>query len=116
MKQFKGTPGPYFIRYNEFADNSTPGKYAVIQTVSEKDVGTHVCYVPTWVYPDEPQLKKEAEANARLLQHAPDLLEALQRMLSVYESYLIPDFNVSNLDVCEEARLLISKVIGEDNG
>lgn len=51
--------------------------------------------------------KHEAEANAKLIASAPDLLKALTRMLNMFDR-LLPEKSIG-AEVCNEAKEAISK-------
>lgn len=100
MTQFKGTPGPWRVseKRGDLIDirheNNEPGAMSLnlAQVVARQ----------SWL--------REAEANARLIAAAPELLEALQRCETVLSA--IP------LEVCDVedllyARAAIAKATGE---
>ena len=100
MTQFKGTPGPWRVseKRGDLIDirheNNEPGAMSLnlAQVVARQ----------SWL--------REAEANARLIAAAPELLEALQRCEVV--------LSVIPLEVCDvedllHARAAIAKATGE---
>lgn len=100
MEKFKGTPGPW--RVSEKRGDLIDIRYndSVVGAISLNLA--HVIARQSWL--------KEAEANAKLIAAAPELLEALQRCESVLSN--IP------LEVCDVedllyARAAINKALGE---
>ncbi|WP_337142185.1 hypothetical protein, partial [Staphylococcus aureus] len=94
MKEFKGTPGPWYrggIENGKLSINA--GKYFVALV-------------------DQGLAQK---SNASLISSAPDLLEALQEMTAIVKknSYPQPDKPSSNYARAEWAESIISKALGE---
>ena len=54
----------------------------------------------------------ENESDARLFCAAPDMLEALQRMVPLYQS-LLNDCGLGHKDLIDNARAAIAKALGE---
>lgn len=71
MSEFKGTKGPWEVDRN----NSHAGTIATIHNCIDND------WVDIWS-PDWPDAEEKQESNARLISAAPELLSALQDMLS----------------------------------
>lgn len=76
MSEFKGTPGPWFIK--PVPDCTMEGAVNVIQTHNNNGLGFHIAYASGWI--DDEQTKAEADANARILAAAPELLEVCLRI------------------------------------
>lgn len=96
MKEFKGTKGPWRVseKVGDFIhirhDNNEKGAMSLNLA--------HITARASW--------SKEAEANARLISAAPDLLEALQDALHAYDKH-------SEHSQWDFARAAISKALGE---
>lgn len=96
MVEFKGTPGPWRVseKVGDFIhirhDNNEPGAMSLNLT--------HVTARSSW--------SQEAEANARLIAAAPELLEALQECLGWVN-------NGMARDVHNKAQAAIAKALGE---
>lgn len=103
------TPGPWTISTSPPVDYALTihgaslkqsGGFPVVADILERTTdGTH-------------------EANARLIAAAPDLLEALQDMLSIYgvrEEHLVGGSFITRTEVetCNEARAAVFKATGE---
>lgn len=105
MTQFKGTPGPWRVseKHGDLIDirheNNEPGAMSLnlAQVVARQ----------SWL--------KEAEANARLIAAAPELLEALRDMVALVKSraYPQPDKPSSDWGRAEAAEDVIRKATGE---
>ena len=102
------TPGPWYYSKNEdciirvcrkWDDAVKPGESATFGSF----MGAHIADVQ---YNSGVPTKEQAEANARLIAAAPELLEALEDLVA----YCSKEYPVSELD---EARDLIEKVKGE---
>lgn len=78
MQEFKGTPGPWFIK--PVPNCTVEGAVNVIQTHNNNGLGFHIAYASGWI--DDKEEKDEADANARILAAAPELLEALQLLMA----------------------------------
>ena len=95
MKEFKGTPGPWFVKME-----------ACDQTVALDIMGCGVCVssaIP-WSSDTECDIDK-AVANANLIAAAPELLEALQEIID--SGCYIPG------DLHDMAFSAINKALGE---
>lgn len=92
----KHTPGPWHIRKIERSG-------IVGFTVDTKDSEIEICEI----YPKPQSQVAVKQANARLISAAPDLLVALENLLSArpYEESMVPAIN--------EARAAIAKARGE---
>ena len=96
MSEFKGTKGPWRVseKVGDFIhirhDNNYPGAMSLNLA--------HITARASW--------SKEAEANARLIAAAPDLLEALQDALHAYDKH-------SEHSQWDFARAAIAKALGE---
>lgn len=100
MKDFKGTPGPWFVDGTSVWDR---------EVTPEKDCEEDANYVAE-VFSD---LVEQSEADAKLIAAAPELLEALQGILECHESILFNEFGVES-DLCTtKARDAIKKALGE---
>ena len=84
MSEFKGTPGPWFVRYCDDGDfmcmtaiSATPVPGKNVDRYADRDPNQMVAIVyhqiEPMVHPDECDA---ADANARLIAASPDLLEA----------------------------------------
>jgi hypothetical protein len=98
MSEFKGTPGPWRFVFetgytNVYADN---GKKLICEGV-----------VPTPGVGD-------LDANARLIESAPDLLAALQTMTQMWQSYIPPDsYDGHAAEAYRRASAAIEKATGK---
>ena len=104
MKDFKGTPGPW--RFDEQTTLSGGPVFYIAQDDNAK-------YTPN--YSDVSQtcsgeLKHIQKANAQLIAAAPDLLEALQELVFLYEH----DEGCRELTEYKRAKAAISKALGEE--
>lgn len=103
----KHTPGPWFIK--PVSNATVEGNLNIIQTESPTGKGYHISYSTSW--DDNEDTKIEAKANANLIAAAPDLLEALQAMLSkAYKQ----NWNDQYPDEVSKAQAAISKALGEE--
>lgn len=101
MAQFKGTPGPWRVseKRGDLIDirheNNEPGAMSLnlAQVVARQ----------SWL--------REAEANARLIAAAPELLEALQRCEAILSVIPLEVYDVEDL---LHARAVINKATGEE--
>lgn len=98
--EFKGTKNEWFIDQEE-SHRMTNGVYCnVISTVNTIDIAD--------VYGDD----EESQANAKLISASPDLLEALQHMIPVFEQLAsFRNINVDNLECYKKARKAIEKAL-----
>jgi hypothetical protein len=97
MKEFKGTPGPWKVDRN----NVHTGQIATI----------HHCIGNDWVEiwsPAWPDSEEAQEANANLIAAAPDLLEALQDIVTYHFG------KTATAPAYLKARAAISKALGEE--
>lgn len=92
-------------------DTHTPGPWAI----EEGDRETHIvggeailAYCPDW--PCAPQ---EQEANARLIAAAPDLLEALEKIVAVADSTPFNPVGFVIGHIVNDARAAITKARGK---
>ena len=100
MKEFKGTPGPW--RFDEQTTLSGGQVFYIAQDDNAK-------YTPN--YSDVSQtcsgeLKHIQKANAQLIAAAPDLLEALQKLVGINGNRSEPEY--------VQARAAINKALGEE--
>lgn len=94
MKEFKGTPGPWFF-------DETFNVY-------EGDRDGHICTVTSWL--DE----STADANGFLLAASPDLLSSLQRLLEIYDDQSGKAWTTSSKRrALDNARAAVNKALGE---
>lgn len=100
MEKFKGTPGPWRVseKRGDLIDirheNNEPGAMSLNLA--------HVVARQSWL--------KEAEANAKLIAAAPELLEALQKMVSkAYKQ----NWNDAYPEELQSAQAAINKALGE---
>jgi hypothetical protein len=97
------TPSPWIA---EFRDRWSPrGDYqALIVTHCDQDHARVICDLGANTLPD-------AEANATLIANAPDLLQSLQHLLWQWDDchHLMPM-------ALADARAVVAKCLGEDNG
>lgn len=108
MKEFKGTPGPWFV-----SDNHSE--------VNEKlsDKGYHFISTESGFYSDEHDSGFELAgcisiADANLIAAAPDLLEALQCAIDhVREQAKHDGLAFGHLQVCQKA---IARSLGKNDG
>lgn len=103
MTQFKGTPGPWRVseKRGDLIDirheNNEPGAMSLnlAQVVARQ----------SWL--------KEAEANARLIAAAPELLEALQDVISTWVDEDMADITDAEEQSLIKALAAINKATGE---
>ena len=100
MKEFKGTPGPWRVseKRGDLIDirHNDNGIGAISLNLA------HVIARQSWL--------KEAEANANLIAAAPELLEALQKMVSkAYKQ----NWNDAYPEELQSAQAAINKALGE---
>ena len=100
MKEFQGTPGPWRVseKRGDLIDirHNDNGIGAISLNLA------HVVARQSWL--------KEAEANARLIAAAPELLEALQKMVSkAYKQ----NWNDAYPEELQSAQSAINKALGE---
>ena len=106
MKNAKYTPGPWKVEVWDYSNAKVPRKELNIQTESnllatlQCDFDENNSYVIS---------KPEAEANARLMAAAPELLEALERL---YAAFLDCDGREEGI-AAGTARAAIAKAKGE---
>ncbi|RKO74397.1 hypothetical protein C5E04_18950 [Pectobacterium parmentieri] len=74
----KHTEGPWFV--NRKNNIQVTGNLNVIQTHTNDGLGYHIAYSTGWG--DNKETAEEAKCNAYLIAAAPDLLEALESILS----------------------------------
>lgn len=100
MKEFKGTPGPWRVseKRGDLIDirHNSNGIGAISLNLA------HVVARQSWL--------KEAEANAKLIAAAPELLEALQRMVNKAHKQ---NWNDAYPEELQSAQAAINKALGE---
>ncbi|HGD3582188.1 TPA: hypothetical protein ACI4GT_002922 [Enterobacter hormaechei] len=102
----KHTPGPWFIK--PVSNATVEGNLNIIQTESSTGKGYHVSYSASW--DNNEDAKIEAQANAKLIAAAPDLLEALQSIIELQtRGYVVLGDKYTGM-----ARAAISKALGEE--
>ena len=101
MKEFKGTPGPWEIMDDD-------GELEIVQSGS-------IGYGQGWKSYSDICSEVSVQDNAKLIAAAPELLEALQELISGYE-----DREKSGMfdmlvhgDLIEKANVAINKALGE---
>ena len=100
MSERKYTPGPWIVN-----PLHTRSPYGVCTAKSSADLAK--------VYVTDPDTRKrtpEYEGNLRLIAAAPELLEALERVVQITE---IEDAHLANFGEFEAARAAIAKAKGE---
>lgn len=99
MKEFKGTPGPWFASKTD----------RCVGPLSRDDDQSYAMMIPVaWVELDVDPCRQQANAN--LIAAAPDLLEALKAMLSkAYKQ----NWNDQYPDEVSKSQEAISKALGE---
>ncbi len=90
----------------------TPGPWRIIEirgraVILEPEQDGHVCKISEWA--DE--YAEEQEANARLIAAAPELLEALENLVSLCEAGLNKEYNIEA--ELSEPRAAIAKATGD---
>lgn len=94
MKEFKGTHGPW--------------SFDETFNVYEGDKDGHICTVTSWL--DE----STADANGFLIAASPDLLEALQQLLEIYDDNSGKVWTTSSKRrALDNARAAVNKALGE---
>lgn len=108
MSEFKHTPGPWrisrtsgmeiFINQDYDQPNRVPGYFAEVRRFTSDH--------------------EQVDANARLIAAAPELLEALEQLVSDYERGIHVEFGGSpwlkeKLEELDYARAAIAKALGE---
>ena len=89
----------------------TPGPWGIKTT----ETGTKAVFSSStgaWVAHTVRSLSSTQDANARLIAAAPDLLEALNRVLPQYEA-LLKDCGLRSLGTADQARAAIAKAEGK---
>ena len=109
MEEFKGTPGPWFIK--PVSGATVEGDLNVIQTEPATSKGYHIGYAATWG--DNSDTAVEADFNARLIAAAPELLEALQRFYRWYDDIYGDDCDYTGEHPIALAKAAISKALGK---
>jgi len=103
----KHTPGPWIGAGPSFGD-PLPRYTTEIVTEWEEDDNRVICELPFDHHDDE------NEANARLIAAAPELLEALKRLMQVGRAYCICyDYSDESEDAWDYAETAIAKAEGE---
>lgn len=103
MKEFKGTPGPWFI--GNFGGVGGSGSF--IGANPQRDGCTYIAELKG--------VSGTVDSNAKLIAAAPELLEMLQDILADYEDILLDEYSTEPEDnkFCIKARAVISKALGE---
>ncbi|MCM7455859.1 hypothetical protein M8R64_10250 [Enterobacter hormaechei] len=96
MKRFEGSAGPWSAHDDE---------ESIATSVVMNDFGDILCVVGTYMTSTE-----DDYANANLIAAAPDLLEALQELVFLYEH----DEGCRELTEYKRAKAAISKALGEE--
>ncbi|HEY3984610.1 hypothetical protein [Cedecea sp.] len=104
--ELKHTPGPWFV--SPKSDVTVEGDLNVIQTHGSNVKGYHVAYCTTWT--DSKETAEEAEANARIMAAAPELLEALRELVFA-STYGIKNCT-AQVKALEKANQVIAKATG----
>lgn len=98
MKEFKGTPGPWFI------DNGR-----AIGPKSTEDDQSYGMIIPVGWVEFDPEVEVQV-ANQRMMAAAPELLEALQKMVSKAHKQ---NWNDAYPEELQSAQAAINKALGE---
>lgn len=104
MKQFKHTPAPWYAQIDW--DNTKEFRPA-IDVFSKVNVRTHIASLNTFAYLGD-YMQEEADANARLIAAAPELLDALMECLEGVKE-LNGEYQDGWDTVIEKASLIIKK-------
>jgi len=99
----KHTQGPWEIRATRIDDNAFTSDIQAPNQDNPSQSGSNPTVATTWYRPDD----GEAEANARLIASAPDLLECLQNL--VHRGLIVNDND--HYEECIEA---IAKATGKE--
>ena len=92
------TPGPWKVAENLFGSTASYEVYTNIETKSGKGGYTRICQITP----------RDQKANARLIASAPEMLEALERLVEAAGPQMVePDLAL------EFARTVIRKARGE---
>lgn len=95
--EFKGTKGNWYIeKEKHFILILAEGENQITDITVPKDL-------------NDLNGREESEANAKLIASAPDLLEALQSMLKMYDRHL-PENTMGGI-ICDKAKKAIEKAI-----
>jgi len=76
----KPTPGPWGVEYEEDLGRHTISMATALQTPGHYSA-QHIIEYDHGLYPEDGKQYDEAEANARLIAAAPELLEACKKVL-----------------------------------
>lgn len=115
MSEFKGTEGAW--RSELHHDIEVHGDLHIVYAGGDSpEKAYHVAYSAGWV--DNETSKQEAEANARLICSAPDLLKALQGMIKLWDAEIHDRYDGTSslydlLSGANPARAAIAKALGE---
>ena len=97
----KHTQGPWEIRATRIDDNAFTSDIQAPNQDNPSQSGSNPTVATTWYRPDD----GEAKANARLIAAAPDLLECLQKWMSLQIN--------SGLEGCDEIVVQTEKAIAK---
>lgn len=109
MSEFKHTPGPWILSEYEVRHPITLELHKGCEIFC-KDNNRVVCEIPDYHFHKEDVASQSADA--RLLTAAPELLEALEYVLSMWGDYL-PAGNSNAMKAIKQARAAIAKARGE---
>jgi hypothetical protein len=98
MSEFKGTPGPWF-----YSGKHEECQARYVGTSTERDPLNEVAVLFTGG-------PEERQANANLIAAAPELLEALQESMKIWES---SPLDVSEASILLDCRAAIAKALGQ---
>ena len=104
MKEFKGTPGPwYWVERMGCFDLTSDALSELEEVIDDGSAGGE--YSPT-ITPDSP--------DAKLIAAAPELLEALQKLLPEYENIIYNEWSMTEDEDTIRAHAAINKALGEE--
>ncbi len=90
MSEFKGTKGPWSVSANTSVDS---------------ELGGFICEA----YGDSTSFEQD-QANAKLIAAAPELLDALQQSMKIWENHRL---DVSEASILIDCRAAIAKALGQ---
>lgn len=104
MKEFKGTPGPwYWVERMGYFDLTSDALSELEEVIDDGSAGGE--YSPT-ITPGSP--------DAKLIAAAPELIEVLNDLLSYVSEHLNNESSMEYMNIIDRANEVIDKVLGEE--